>query len=116
MADILVEIPSEDWCKLRDLYSVDDPKTYLAHCTVDNYIRYLEREPNGKDWHIYSLNGDWSDGTYILIVSYSRSTLYCCLFHFDTPELDAKSMLLRQFIHRMEPLHGHRHWLPMAND
>lgn len=69
MSDKLVEIESENWPALRDLYSANDPSTIYAHCTVDNYIQWLEKEPLQKDWFIYSLNGDWSDGTYVVVVS-----------------------------------------------
>lgn len=69
MSDKLVEIESENWAALRNLYSAEDPNTIYAHCTVDNYIRWLETEPQQKDWFIYSLNGDWSDGTYAVVVS-----------------------------------------------
>lgn len=69
MSDKLVEIESQDWAALRDLYSAEDPNTIYAHCTVDNYIRWLEKEPQQKDWRFYSLNGDWSDGTYAVVVS-----------------------------------------------
>lgn len=69
MSDKLVEIESPDWAALRDSYSAEDPNTIYAHCTVDNYIRWLDKEPQRKDWRIYSLNGDWNDGTYAVVVS-----------------------------------------------
>lgn len=72
MVDKLVEIGSENWASLRNMYAVDDPNTYYAHCTVENYIKWLEKEPGTHDWHIYSLNGDWSDGTYLVVVIHSR--------------------------------------------
>lgn len=90
MADKLIEIESENWPILRDLYDVNDANTYYGHCTIDNYIRWLEKEPHERDWNIYSLNGDWSDGTYLVVVSHFRYYYHLnqimslfCLFIFS---------------------------------
>lgn len=85
MKDKLVEIESQNWPALRDMYAADNPFTYYGHCTIDNYIRWFEKEPIGRDWFIYSLNGDWSDGTYLVVVSdYSLFIRdgYCEIYYF----------------------------------
>lgn len=80
MADKLVEIASENWPALRDLYDVTDPNTYYGHCTVENYIQWLKKEPLDKDYSVYSLNGEWSDGTYLIVVSRFHCCRVCSLF------------------------------------
>lgn len=69
MSDKLVAIESEHWAALRDIYSADNPHTIYSHCTVENYIQWREKEPHAVDWTFYSLNGEWGDGTYALVVS-----------------------------------------------
>lgn len=69
MSDKLIAIESKNWTALRDLYSSSDPNTIYSHCTVDNYIQWLGKEPHAVDWIFYSLNGDWSDGTFAVVVS-----------------------------------------------
>ncbi|XP_055918700.1 uncharacterized protein LOC129950806 [Eupeodes corollae] len=62
----LVEIPFEDWPKLRDLYvkrNLESNSFYL----FQNIINWLNKDPSlEKSVKLYSLNGDWSDGTFIL--------------------------------------------------
>lgn len=60
-------IGREKWPILRTLYSAHDPTTFLGHCTIDNYIRWSEKESQ-NNIVFYSLNGDWSDGTFVVIV------------------------------------------------
>lgn len=64
MADKLVEIEREHWQTLRDLHLPTRPETYFGYCLLDNYIRWFEKDPNDVDIVFYSLNGDWSDGTF----------------------------------------------------
>ncbi|XP_055920168.1 uncharacterized protein LOC129951846 [Eupeodes corollae] len=62
----LVEIPIEDWPKLRDLYAVRKLESN-SYSLIQNYINWLNKDPSLKESvKIYSLNGDWSDGTFIL--------------------------------------------------
>lgn len=68
MFEKLVEIERENWLKLRDLYSAQDPNTFLGYCSVDNYIRWFEKDPNIQNVVFYCLNDDWSDGTFVAIV------------------------------------------------
>lgn len=65
MEDQKIEIDSEDWPKLCALYqSNTDP----AKTTIDNYIRWINEESKIDNLVIYSLNNDWSDGTFVVVV------------------------------------------------
>lgn len=68
--DKLIEIPSYQWINLRDLYLKNWPENLLGYYTIDNYIRWIEKLTTIEQLFIYSLNGDWSDGTFAVIVSY----------------------------------------------
>lgn len=67
--DRLVEIPHSDLPALRDLFLPDWPKHIIGHDLVNNYIRWFAKDPTFNEATFYSLNGDWSDGTFIVIVS-----------------------------------------------
>ncbi|XP_058060973.1 uncharacterized protein LOC131211497 isoform X1 [Anopheles bellator] len=68
-SDILVPIPSTAWEQLRDLYRQDWPRHEIAYYTIQNYIRWTERDPHTSTTLIvYSLNGSWWEtGTYIIV-------------------------------------------------
>lgn len=71
-ADRLVEIPSKDLSTLRNLYKSPEngSRTHIAYESIDVYIRWLEQDPNANMYiKFYCLNGDFSDGTFIVIVS-----------------------------------------------
>ncbi|CAD7092441.1 unnamed protein product [Hermetia illucens] len=68
MADKLVDIPIQDLTSLRDLYREDWPKYSIGYGTVDTYVRWLNKDPNIPHIRILSLNGDWSDGTFIITI------------------------------------------------
>lgn len=70
MTDHLVEIEQKDWPNLKNLYTSNDSKNYIAYTTIDNYIRWFEQDPNIKHVHFYCLNGDFSDGTFVVTVSF----------------------------------------------
>lgn len=70
MENHLVKIPKENWSELRDLFKVNWPDNILGYSTIDNYYRWNQKDSDIKNLVIYSLNGDWSDGTYIVIVSH----------------------------------------------
>lgn len=65
----LSEISRADLPCLRDLYLKDWPENLIGYYTVNNFIRWLENDPNIKNLHFYCLNGDISDGTFAIIVS-----------------------------------------------
>lgn len=76
-ADRLVEIPVEDLSTLRNLYksSEIDSRTHIAYESIDVYMRWLEQDPNASTYiKFYCLNGDFSDGTFIVIVSIQNCT------------------------------------------
>lgn len=62
-------IPRADLTKLRDLLLQDWPKHVVGYHTVDNFVRWYEQDPDYPDATIYCLDGDWSDGTYVILVS-----------------------------------------------
>lgn len=75
MTDQLVEINPKDLQNLKTLYTPDGLKSYIAYMTIDNYIRWFEQNPNVKHIKFFSLNGDFSDGTFVVTVD-----ILCNLF------------------------------------
>ncbi|XP_063697440.1 uncharacterized protein LOC134828395 [Culicoides brevitarsis] len=63
----LVEIPSNNWVSLRDLFLTNWPNDHVGYYLVDNYVKWVEKDPNIKNLAFYCLNGDWSDGTFVVI-------------------------------------------------
>ncbi|XP_053676591.1 uncharacterized protein LOC128726789 [Anopheles nili] len=69
--DRLCIIPVDDWSELRDQYRKDYPKHHVAFSTIDNYVRWYEKDPSIKNLTIYCLNGTWrDDGTYLVVDRY----------------------------------------------
>lgn len=77
LTNFLVEIPVEDWAELRDMYTDNWPSNYSTYFAIDNGIRLKMQDPvmYKKEIQIYSLNGDWNDGTFIMVVSIFPLTL-----------------------------------------
>lgn len=71
VADRLVEIQEKDLSLLKNMYtSKDGSRTNIAYVTIDNYMRWIEEDPNESNFiNFYCLNGDFSDGTFIVKVS-----------------------------------------------
>lgn len=69
--DRLVEIQKKNLCILKDLYAAKNgSRTSIAFSTIDTYIRWIEKDPNESKYiRFFCLNGDFSDGTFIVIVS-----------------------------------------------
>lgn len=67
------EIPAADWSVLRDKFLIDWPKNMLGYYTVDNFVRWKSYEPDIEHLNLYALDGDWSDGTFVAVVSFSWS-------------------------------------------
>jgi hypothetical protein len=67
--DRLCEIPKESLLELRDLYDQDWPQNYNGYCLIDNYIRWYQSQPEIRHLKIYCLNDDWTDGTFVIVVS-----------------------------------------------
>lgn len=81
MTDRLVEISRDDWPRLKELYTPDGSKSYLAYTTIDSCIRCLDQDPNYEHFKVYCLNGDFSDGTFVATVS-----SFVALIGFVCPE------------------------------
>lgn len=71
MSDRLVEINRKEWPALRNLYAAKGSSRYIAYMTISNYIRWFDEDPNLENIQFYCLNGDYSDGTFVVIVSFS---------------------------------------------
>lgn len=73
--DQLKPIPYEMWPQLRQLYKQDWPRNILPYYLLDNYIQWRKKDSHFIDQNaeIMCLNGDWSDGTFYLLVSFRRS-------------------------------------------
>lgn len=69
MENRAIKIEYQDWPKLRKLYLPERPETILGLCTLSNYIRWHEKQSSIESLAIYSLNGDWSDGTFVVVVT-----------------------------------------------
>lgn len=65
----IFEIPSSNWLELRDKFLENWPSNHCGYYLVDNYIRWIEEEPKINHLNFYSLDGDWSDGTFCVVVS-----------------------------------------------
>lgn len=63
------EITKADLPKLRDLYLQDWPENFIGYYTLNNFIRWLDKDPNIENLRFYCLNGDFSDGTFAIFVS-----------------------------------------------
>ncbi|XP_050078276.1 uncharacterized protein LOC126565171 [Anopheles maculipalpis] len=69
--DQLCIISPNEWHELRDLYRESWPEHHVAYATIDNYIRWYEKDGNIKNLTIYCLNGTWrQDGTYLIVDRY----------------------------------------------
>lgn len=65
MGDRLVEINRKELPFLKKLY-IKNKQTFAL---IDIYIRCFEIDPNVEHIQFYSLNGDFSRGTFAVIVS-----------------------------------------------
>lgn len=66
----LLTCPKENRKNLRDLYLFEWPKNVFGYYTVHNYIKLCKRSKDFENHSkIYCVNGDWSDGTFIYVVS-----------------------------------------------
>lgn len=82
MENQLVQIDCKDWDALKEIYLPETPETVLGLSTISNYVRWIKQESSIKNLAFYSLNGDWSDGTFVVlvrssfIVSYNISRIF----------------------------------------
>lgn len=68
MTDILQKIDRCDLVKLRDIFKHNWPYAIQYYMFVDNWIKWLERKP-GVGVEFYCPDGDFSDGTFVAIVT-----------------------------------------------
>ncbi|KAH8376870.1 hypothetical protein KR093_001811, partial [Drosophila rubida] len=82
-----------DLRKLQTLYLKDWPKHCVGFFWLDNYLRWLAKDPTLKYLKFYTLNGDWcTDGLFILVHRYQL--FFCNLSRQKTPELQTALQLL----------------------
>lgn len=71
-SDRLVEIELSDLKKLREIYMKDWPEysngLNIPRGVISNYVHWIEQDPAFRGVKIYTLNGDWTDGTFMLLV------------------------------------------------
>lgn len=69
MADRMVRIDSfEKLNYLKESYQ-RNAETYITYIVIKGYIGWMEQDPTIKNLNFFSLNGDISDGTFVVIVS-----------------------------------------------
>lgn len=69
VADRLVEITRRDLEILKKLYAINgSAQNYVTYTAIDNYIRWFEKDSQLKHIKVYCLNGNFSDGTFVVIV------------------------------------------------
>nr|XP_040239532.2 uncharacterized protein LOC120959876 isoform X1 [Anopheles coluzzii] len=91
--DRLCIIPPSEWTELRDLYRLNWPEHHVAYATVDNFIRWYEKDSGIKNLTIYCLNDSWrEDGTYLIVDRYQ-------LFAYS---LDPTNCVLEKALHLLD--------------
>lgn len=68
MTDKLVEVNRNELLILQNLFKSNGLKGYLGYMAIGNYIGFFEQDPNVKHVKIYCLNGNFSDGTFVITV------------------------------------------------
>lgn len=67
--DNLVKIGRKKLPKLRSLFAKNEEKRFFAYMVINNYIRWFEQDPDLEYLNFFCLNGDFSDGTFVVTVS-----------------------------------------------
>lgn len=71
--DRLVAVPRSKWPELRDLYRQELADNFVGYQAIGTFIRWSnnKHQLSIDDFHydIFSLNGEWQDGTFIAVVS-----------------------------------------------
>lgn len=75
MPNSITQIHYSEWIKLRNLFKINWPENIASYLTIDNFIRWYKQHPNINYISFYSLNDDWSDGTFLIVVSFSLKNL-----------------------------------------
>uniref|UniRef100_A0A182MZ91 N-acetyltransferase domain-containing protein n=1 Tax=Anopheles dirus TaxID=7168 RepID=A0A182MZ91_9DIPT len=91
--DRLCVIPPAEWTELRDLYRRNWPLHHVAYTTIDNYVRWYEKDSGIRNLTIYCLNGSWrEDGTYLVVDRYQ-------LFAYS---LEPENRVLEKALHLLD--------------
>lgn len=70
MEDKLTEINKNELGLLRDLYDSERfEKNYMSFMAIDNYMSWFKQNPGIKHIRFFCLNGNLSNGTFIVTVS-----------------------------------------------
>lgn len=70
MKDCAVKINKNQLKILQQLYKrKNDTKYFIAQMAIDNFIKWFDQDPNIDNVIFFCLNGDISDGTFVVIVS-----------------------------------------------
>lgn len=73
IGDKIIELTPNFWPELREKFKTNWPEHQIGHLLVDDYIKWVEicdLDTNYiKNVKIFTLNGDFSDGTFVVIVS-----------------------------------------------
>lgn len=65
----LTIIQKHEWPILRDLHLPDWPANIAAYYAINSYMKWCEINSElAKSVQFYSLNGDWQDGTFFIVV------------------------------------------------
>lgn len=67
MEDKLTEINKNELQHLLNLYTTSN-KSEVGRVTIETYIRWHQQDPNLDDLKFFCLNGDFSSGTFVVIV------------------------------------------------
>lgn len=72
MADRLTEISVADLPKLSEKYASrrEAEFGYVSFTTIETYIRWHQQDPHLEHVNFYCLNGDFSDGTFVVTVKF----------------------------------------------
>lgn len=69
MEDHLVRIGLKDLAILKKLFKDRGPTIYVTYTAIKNYNNWIEKNPKIENCEFFSLNGDFADGTFVVIVS-----------------------------------------------
>lgn len=105
--DRLVEMQQKDVSILKEMYtSKNKSRTSIGYEAIDNYIRWIEQDENESNYiKFFCLNADFSDGTFVVIVSrrvlimfYLTTFVYEWIDHEQRKKIEQKKNIQRTTI------------------
>lgn len=74
----------KDWPRLQLLYKEEWPKYIVPYYLIQNYISWHAKDEAYVDENVQlvCLENDWSDGTFLLLVSFFFDRCHCQLIVF----------------------------------